>query len=75
MQEQANEKKAAQKFPLQNSNDPTMIQIAPDFRMSEPRIGFVAGKPYMIRVCEELVGDRWEGFVSMTPCREFATIN
>ena len=73
MKEQVHET-AAKKIP-NPSTDPTMIQVAPDFRMSEPRIGFVKGKPYMIRVCEELIGDRWEGFVSMTPCADSPAIN
>jgi hypothetical protein len=38
-----------------------------DFRMSEPRLRFHAGKAYYVRQCEELIGDRWEGFISMQP--------
>lgn len=29
-----------------------------------------AGKPYLICRCEELVGGRWEGFISMREVRE-----
>lgn len=60
---------------LKTSQSDTLRQVAPDFRMSDARISFIKGKPYLIRVCEELIGDRWEGFVSMIPCRESATIN
>jgi len=41
-----------------------------DFRMSEPTITFHDGKAYFIRVCEEFVDGRWEGFVSMQPVKD-----
>jgi hypothetical protein len=42
-----------------------MTKPQESFRMSEPTITFHDGKAYLIRVCEELVNGRWEGFVSM----------
>ena len=39
----------------------------PTFRMSEPELRIHRGKTYAVRACEELVGGRWEGFISMQP--------
>ncbi len=38
-----------------------------DFRRSAPLPTMHNGKPYLLTVCQELVGGRWEGFVSMQP--------
>ncbi len=44
----------------------------PDFRMSKPQLRFHAGKAYFVRQCEELIGGRWEGFISMEPAKNAA---
>jgi len=41
-----------------------------DFRMSKPTITFHDGKAYLVRVCEEFVNGRWEGFASMVPVND-----
>lgn len=47
----------------------TPQQITPDFKMTEPDLRFIDGKPFFVRICEELIDGRWEGFVSMVPAR------
>jgi hypothetical protein len=39
------------------------------FRMSEPTITFRDGKAYEIRTCEDLIGGRWEPFITMRPVK------
>jgi len=46
----------------------------PTFRMSEPVLRIHKRKTYAVRMCEELVEGRWEGFVSMEPVKEPVTI-
>jgi len=41
-----------------------------EFRRYPAKPTIHAGKPYMICRCEELVGGRWEGFISMREVRE-----
>ena len=36
-----------------------------DFRMTAPKLTTHDGVQYLSRFCEELIGGRWEGFVSM----------
>jgi hypothetical protein len=45
-----------------------------DFRRSAPKLTFHRGKIYRMRVCDELIGGRWEGFVSMEPVSEPTSI-
>lgn len=44
------------------------IEMA-DFRQGYPERTVHHGKPIIIRVCEELVDGRWEGFVSIQAVR------
>jgi hypothetical protein len=41
----------------------------PDFRMTAPELRFHRGKAFWVRQCEELIGGRWEGFISMEPAK------
>lgn len=45
-----------------------------DFELGEPTITSHNGKPYIIRTNYELIGDRWEGFVSMEPVKETESV-
>jgi hypothetical protein len=44
---------------------PVMYQTAADFKESIPVATFHDGKPIWLTVCEEFVGGKWEGFVSI----------